>query len=144
MCQHIQIFLPNRPGEFYKVAKLFGDNNINIIGYHLASQGDVCVLQLMCVPHDKAFCVAREQYRTYCSQRKVIVVRIANSPGQLFKILEVLSEKSFNIANSYQIGGKLNNALVIIELLKEDDFHICKNLLKNEGIDVLETVEDEV
>lgn len=142
MCQHITLILPNRPGEFYKAAKLLGENKVNIIGYHLTSEGIHGLLQLLCVPHDQAFSILKAKYKGYCSKREIIIVRIPNTPGQLYRVLFILQEKCLNLPNSYQFSTSGGNAFAVLELNGEEDTKKAKDLLTGAELKLINDISE--
>jgi hypothetical protein len=93
---------------------------------------------MLCHPHDKAFNALYEKYKRYCCERDVIIIRLPNSAGQLFRVLELLRDHCINLTYSYQAGGQKGYALVVFELQNQDKTTETKLELKKAGFDLLE------
>src|ERR1700683_4990005 len=141
MCRHITLLLPNRPGEFFKVAKTLGDAGVNIIGFHLASERLSGILQLICDDQKKGYQVLRAHYKYYCTEREVLAIKLRNEPGQLSKALELLQQRSINLANAYQFDVRGGNVVVILEFESPESLDDARDLLSNQKFQLLAEVQ---
>lgn len=141
MCKHIVLLLPNMPGQFSQTSSILSENNVNILGYCLSSEGRPGVLYLLCSPHEKAFTVLKEEYSHYCSEHEVLVVEAENQAGTLEPILRILSENEINLPNSYQAASTRATALIVLEFGKEGDLEKARHLLCTENYKVLSDVD---
>jgi hypothetical protein len=133
MCKHITLLLPNRPGELFKVAERLGAAQINIIGFHVAADGRSSILQLVCDKPNTAFETLHAHYKYYCTQREVLAVRLRDQPGELSRVLEVLSDRALNLTNVYQLEGADGEALVILELASPVETEQAVEALMDKG-----------
>lgn len=138
MCTHISLLLPNRPGEFYKVAELLGQNEINVLGYKLTSQGNSGLLHILCSNANLAYNVLFQRYRYYCNSSSVLICPAAHEPGALLKVLAVLDEKELNVENSYQATNSDGKIIVVFELIDREQTGLAESYLRDSGVDVLE------
>lgn len=138
MCRHITILLPNRPGQFYKVASILSENKVNILGYALSSEGRPGVLYLFCHPHDLAHRVLSDVYSFYCTENEVLIVQVEHKPGSLKSILETIKNKKINLPNSYQGFTTDGNVFIVLEFDNLDNLHRAKEVLIENKFAVLE------
>ena len=142
MCKQITLLLPNRAGEFFNAAKLLGSNDINIIGFHLTSEGSFGLLQLLCDRHNDAFTALHSHYRFYCTERDVLIVELTNKPNELQRVLYLLYERDINLPNSYQINGIESKTYIVLEFGDEKELEASRTLFIEAGFMLIKKVKD--
>jgi hypothetical protein len=144
MLKHITLVLPNRYGEFYSVAQLLAESEINVIGHNLSSEGKTSILHLLCDPHDRAFKILSKVYRYYCAEKQIVTVQVEHKPGQLLSILRLLNEEQLNLHVSYQafreLGTDRQKVMLILEYLDASDAEKAREALKAASFDGVDSL----
>jgi hypothetical protein len=137
-CYHISVVLPNRPGELGRVSAVLSKGRVNILGHQLASQGNSSIVHLLCDPHQTAFEILKRQYRFYCNQKKVLVIRADHVPGELSRMLDCLAEQDLNLESSYQaiLFKRDMSILIVLELKDREATERAEEILIEAGFDV--------
>jgi hypothetical protein len=135
---HLSIFVENRPGKLEKITKVLADNGINIRAISVASAGEFGVVKLLVNEGDRAFAALREQNITV-SKRRILVILLPDSPGAMYDLLVVLSEKNINLEDCYGfVVERKKQAAVVIEAEK---YPLAEGVLKEKGYKLLSDQE---
>ncbi|HHU50707.1 MAG TPA: ACT domain-containing protein [Firmicutes bacterium] len=138
MAYHLSIFVENRPGKLEKITKVLADNGINIRAISVASAGEFGVVKLLVNEGDRAFAALREQNITV-SKRRILVILLPDSPGAMYDLLVVLSEKNINLEDCYGfVVERKKQAAVVIEAEK---YPLAEGVLKEKGYKLLSDQE---
>lgn len=142
MCKHISIFIPNRPGEFFRVVSVLGNQPqpINIVGFQLTTEGELGILKLLCSPHNLAFAVLQGHYRFYCAEKEVLVIQLVNKPNQLAPILGILNTHGINLLNSYTVISEASEPLVVLEFDSAEATKYAAERMREAGFAILRSV----
>ncbi|MGP1354565.1 MAG: hypothetical protein ACTS1Z_14710 [Parasphingopyxis sp.] len=138
MCDHISLLLPNRPGEFRRVTRVLQENQINILGYGLTSEGNTGILHVLCSDHDFAYRALFQEYRYYCNQAPVLICPVSHDPGQLHNVLQALYDNDLNVEMAYQAVDMTGQFLQIFQLADRARTESAQELLRASGVDVLQ------
>ena len=144
MCKHFILLLPNKPRQFHEVTTLLSQNDVNILGYGLSSEGRAGYLYLLCSPHDKAYCLLSEKYKFYFSEVTVQIAEVEHKPGTLASILKILAtaDPPINLPNSYQAISSSGKVLIVKEFNNLDESSRANRVLRDNGINILSSHPD--
>ncbi|MBX3727924.1 MAG: ACT domain-containing protein [Candidatus Sumerlaeia bacterium] len=136
--QQISIFLENRAGRLAAVARLLGDEGINIRALSLADTSDFGILRLIVDRPDAAQQALRREQFTY-STTDVVAVEIPDVPGGLAGVLEVLQDGGVNVEYMYAFVEKANDRAVVV--FRFENLEGAASLLESAGVRVLTRAE---
>ncbi|MBR3223867.1 MAG: hypothetical protein IKF78_00915 [Atopobiaceae bacterium] len=112
MIDQLTVFLPNEPGTLAKMAKVLGDNNIQMHALMVADTADFGIVRIICdTPKRASQALADKGYRAATTQ--VAAFDVENVPGGLAKILRKLSDVQLNVEYAYcaSIGSRTVDVL---------------------------------
>ncbi len=115
MIKQISLFAENKPGRLANIANKFKEAGINIRAFTIAEAGDFGIIRMVVDNPDMAHSVLHDSGFTV-SETSVLGVEMADVPGQLAMIAEVLSEKGINIDYAYAFVTKTEKAFLIIRV----------------------------
>jgi hypothetical protein len=132
--KQISVFLENRTGRLAEVTGLLAREGINIRALSLAELPDVGVLRI--IVNDRARCLqVLRSHQLVAQETDVIAVEIADSPGGLHRIVEVLDREQINVEYMYTFVNK--NGDSAIGVLKIDEAAAAARALERNGIAIL-------
>ena len=132
--EQISVFLENKAGRLAEVAKILGDNGINIRALSLADTTDFGILRLIVNDRAKAKAVLKEAGFTV-GITEVIAVEIEDRPGGLARVLQVLADNGINVEYMYAFVEKSGNKAVLI--FKFENLDRAIEVLQKAGITIL-------
>ena len=114
--KQISVFLENRPGALAEFTRILEKSNMNLRALSLAESEDCGIVRVMVDDPYKTIRILKgEGY--ICSVTKVIAVEIADKPGSLVKMLNVLGDNNVNLEYSYAfLAKKANSAFMILRV----------------------------
>ncbi len=119
--KQISVFLENKCGRLSAVTKLLAHTGVNIRALSIADTSDFGILRLIVDKPDTAYTVLKENGFTV-SMTEVIAVEMADSPGGLAGVLEIMDRENINLEYLYAfIGQTGHEALNIFRVEKIDD-----------------------
>ncbi|MBN2373148.1 ACT domain-containing protein [bacterium] len=133
----ISIFLENKSGRLSDVARILGENNINIRALSLADTTDFGILRLIVNDTEKADRLLKENGFTV-GKTEVVAVEVEDRPGGLARILEILNKDDINVEYMYAFVERSRNNAVIIFRFDDKCTDRAIKLLNKSGIIVLE------
>lgn len=136
--EQISVFLENKAGRLAEVAKILGDNDVNIRALSLADTTDFGILRLIVNNTDKAKKVLGENGFTV-KITEVIAVEVDDRPGGLAQILLPLAEANINVEYMYAFVEKSKNKAVLI--FKFEDLDKAIEVLTKNGVTILKNEE---
>ena len=110
MAQDYTVMLPNRPGVLANLSTTIGKAGINIEGVSGTQYQDKVVLHLLFDKGPEAQALLSKNKIVVMSSREVLVVDIADKPGELGKITQKMANAEVNIDFVYLAT---NNRLVL-------------------------------
>lgn len=126
----LAVFLENRSGRLCEFAKVLYQAGINIKGMYIADTTDYGILRVITDNNDKAIKVLRKNgFNT--ATVELIGFRVADKPGEMHKVLKLLSEHSIDISYLYsysELGS--NQAAILIKV--EDNDMVARILHEND------------
>lgn len=136
--EQISVFLENKAGRLLEVAKILGDNGVNIRALSLADTTDFGILRLIVNDNEKAKKVLKENGFTV-KVTHVIAVEVDDKPGGLASILNPLAEEGINVEYMYAFVEKSKNKAVLV--FKFEDLDRAIEILKKNNIKILTNEE---
>jgi hypothetical protein len=134
----ISVFLENKPGQLRMVCQLLADANINILTLSLADTRQFGILHIITPEWEHALTVFK-QAGFIASMNEVLAVEVADRPGGLVQILDVIEETGLNVEYMYAFtfGDKGKAALIF----RFDNPDVAIPKLKAGGINIIGKVE---
>jgi hypothetical protein len=129
--KQISIFLENRPGQLRDITASLGKQDINIRAITVAETADYGIIRLIVEEPDKAMALLKEQ-EFLAVLSDVVAVAVADQPGGLSKILDLMLDAGINIEYMYSVFGKTEGEAFMI--FKVNDTQKFKDLLQANGI----------
>lgn len=132
--EQISIFLENRAGRLEEVTRVLAENDISIRALSLADTSDFGILRLIVSDHEKAKKALKDIGFTV-GRTSVVAVEVADKPGGLYAILNILSRGGINVEYMYafvQQNGA--NAVLIFRFDRTDQ---AIEVLNEAGIPVI-------
>lgn len=111
--QQISIFLENRAGRLSAVVGLIGKAGINIRALTLADTSDFGILRLIVDRPEDAQKVLKENNCTF-NVTEVVAIEIADKPGGLAEVLDILSGRNVNVEYMYAFVEKVGTGAIVI------------------------------
>lgn len=112
----ISIFLENKSGRLAEVTKALADAQVNIRALSLAETIDYGVLRLIVnKPHEAKSALTKAGFTV--TETEVIAVEMADEPGSLANVVELVTKHGLNIEYLYAFVEKRGgNAVVIFRI----------------------------
>ena len=118
--KQISVFLENRPGALAEFTKILEMSSIDLRALSLAESEDFGIVRVIVDDPYKTIRILKEE-GYICSVTKVIAVEIADKPGSLEKMLNVLGDNNVNLEYSYAfLAKKANSAFMILRVADND------------------------
>jgi hypothetical protein len=114
--KQISVFLENKKGRLAEVTQVLSKERINIRALSLADTADFGVLRIIVNNPEK--CLGVLKSNGFVAQvTEVIAVEVADEPGGLARILEVLDGENVNVEYMYAyVEKRRDNAIVICKI----------------------------
>lgn len=121
------VFMPNRPGALARLAKLFSEAKVNIVGIASEVRDDSGLVRIALDGEgDHSAILSRAGFASV--ETKLLSIEVADQPGQLAEIARILGEGGINITTVYGTAfGQTSRILIAVEktdkalkLLQED------------------------
>lgn len=125
-------FLVNKPGVLAQITTRIAKARLNIIAMTLVDSSEHGVLRFVCDDAAKA----REVLGTthdHWTETDVLVMTLANEPGALASVAELLAEAHINISYGYTSGGAPGGRTTCV--FKVADMKKAMKLLEKTGKD---------
>ena len=125
LTKQLSIFLENKRGRFTEVAKLLGEENINMTAFTVSENSDFGILRLIVTETERALMVLLDN-KYAVTEADVICLHCPNQPGALGKVMDYITKAGVFIEYMYAFSEG-ESAHVII---RPDDLDLCVNVLK--------------
>lgn len=137
--KQISVFLENRPGCLFEMTKALADSNIDMRGLSLAETSDFGIVRLIVDDVDGTAKVLKDS-GFVSSLTDVLAVSVANVPGGLSRVLEVLHDADINVEYMYAILGnkRSENAYMIFRV---NDNEKASSVLNDAGVKLVDQSE---
>lgn len=132
--KQISIFLENRQGRLYDVAKKLADAGINIRALNIAETDDFGVLRLVVDKHDEAVSTLKAA-GFVANTTEIVAVEIPDSPGGLAHVLKTVSAEGMNVEYMYGFLEKRSEQAIMVLRFEDPDKALVA--IKKGGIRVI-------
>jgi len=100
----LTVYIDNRQGTLSALTRFLAKHGINIYGLTLADTEGHGYARLVVDDTEKARQLVEDSGELVAA-RDVLLIRIANEPGELARLLELLAAHNLNIEYGYSAGG---------------------------------------
>ena len=128
--QQISVFVENKQGKLVETVKTLADNDINIRAMSIADTKDFGILRLITSDNAKTKEVLSND--TVVNTTEVIAVKMADRPGALYKVIDILSKAGINI--EYMYAFTASDALGAYVVFRVDDVPQAQELIDKNGL----------
>jgi hypothetical protein len=134
MASQVTVFAENKPGRISRIARILGDNGINIRAITISDMGDYGLINIIAHdPEKTAQVLHAEGYSV--SSKYVIAILMEDRPGGLADITEYLQDRDINVANAYGFILQQEDRAVLI--LEVDDYREAEEVIREGGFHTL-------
>ena len=109
----ISVFLENRAGSLSKLTKVLSENNIDLRAINIAETADYGILRLIVNDSQKASEILLNE-GFILKLTPVIAVAIADHPGGLNELLEILAHEDIDVKYMYSLFETVRDATYMI------------------------------
>ena len=131
--QQISVFVENKQGKLVETIKKMADNGINIRAMSIADTKDFGILRMITSDNAKTKEVLSDN--TVVNTTEVIAVKMADVPGVLYKVMDILSSAGVNIEYLYAFTA--SDALGAYVVFRVDDVPHAQKLMDDNGMQSL-------
>ncbi len=124
--KELVVKLTNQPGEAHTVAKLLGENGINIVAVAVIASGETANVHLVVSDPDAGEKLLKEK-GYHLTSGEVLVLELLHSPGELARLTGLLADHDVNITLLYGSGAKGHEAQLVLGV---DDLAKAKEALE--------------
>ena len=100
--QQISVFVESKPGHLSRVVDAFTEANVSVLGYSASDTGDYGIVRFVVDDPDRALQVLRNM-NCAATKTSVLCLRLEDKPGELARVLKVLSSCGINVQYSYSL-----------------------------------------
>ncbi len=133
--KQISAFVENKPGQLAKFTEILNNHGIDMRALSLAETEDFGIVRVITDDSYKTACVLKEEGYIF-SITQVLAVEIPDTPGGLFKVLDILKEKEINVDYMYAFTARKQDVAYMIFRVADND--AAADVLKKNGIQMLE------
>lgn len=134
MAEQLSVFVDNRPGRLNAITGILRDHGINIRAMTIADHRDYGVAKLLVNDPYLAHRVLMEQGFA-AALKPVLAIAIADRPGGLHELLEILAARQINVLDAY--GFVIAPGEQAVWCMEVDDPFEATRLLATHGRRVL-------
>ena len=131
--QQISVFVENKQGKLVETIKKMADNGINIRAMSIADTKNFGILRMITSDNAKTKEVLSDN--TVVNTTDVIAVKMADTPGALYKVMDILSSAGVNIEYLYAFTA--SDALGAYVVFRVDDVPHAQKLMDDNGMQSL-------
>lgn len=134
MIKQMAVFIENRKGRLLELTKTLGDAGIDLVTLSIADTKDFGILRCITSDNDKAEKVLKAAGFTVTST-ELFGAEVADEPGGLAKILEILNDNDINVEYLYSYARKVTaNAVILFKVTDEEK---AIRVLKENNVKIL-------
>ena len=134
MAEQLSVFVDNRPGRLNAITGVLRDHGINIRAMTIADHRDYGVAKLLVNDPRLAQRVLMEQGFA-AALKPVLALVIADQPGGLHELLEILAARQINVLDAY--GFVVTPGQRAVWCMEVDDPAEATRLLPTHGLHLL-------
>jgi hypothetical protein len=134
----LSVFLENRPGQLSIPCRALAKANINIITLSLADTQQFGILRLILRDWERARQVL-EDAGCVVNITEVLAIEIADRPGGMAEVLEIIEQASLNIEYMYAFTVRRGDKAIVV--FRFDNPDAAVTALQSNGINVVGSVE---
>jgi len=127
----IAVYLENREGRVRDVSKVLADAGVNILAMLVADTQEFGILRAITDDNAKAVAALKDAGFN-CAETELIGFEVADKPGEMYKVLDILGRADININYLYSFTRSSKKCAVI--LIKVDDNKKAAEVLRAQGI----------
>ena len=131
--QQISVFVENKQGKLVETVKTLAENDINIRAMSIADTKDFGILRMITSDNAKTKEVLSDD--TVVNTTEVIAVKMADRPGSLYQVIDILSKAGVNI--EYMYAFTASDALGAYVVFRVDDVPQAQQLMVDNGLQSL-------
>ncbi len=136
--QQLSVFVENRSGRVAEVTRLLGVHSINILAISLADTHDFGIVRLIVSDVNQATRILRDNHFTvHCSP--VLAVEIEDRPGELSKLLTLVSDEGFNLGYLYGFVDRSGDKALLF--FRFEKMELATQILETNGYQIVNEEE---
>jgi len=136
--KQLSVFLENRAGRLAYVTNVLADAGVNLLALSLADTSDFGILRLIVDDVDAAV-RALKNHDIICMVNEVMAVEVADEPGGLARVLNVLTDAGVNIEYMYAFSQRQTGRAALI--FRFDDPDNASKALQDADINIFAHVD---
>jgi len=134
----LSIFLENKPGRLSKPCKALKEAGINILTLSLADTHQFGILRMIVREWEKAKEVL-DQAGCVVNVSEVVAIEVADRPGGLAEVLEVIEKGGINLEYMYAFTFRSGDKAILVFRFEDPDAAI--ELLKSSNVHLVAEVD---
>jgi hypothetical protein len=136
--KQISVFLENKKGRLAQLTKILKENNIDISAISVADTANFGIIRMIVSRYSDAMRVIKDAGYTV-NTTDVLAVEVADSPGGLHQVLEILSQNDISVEYLYSFVRRPSERALILFKIRGIDEAI--GVLNHNGINILSPEE---
>lgn len=141
MVPELSIFVSRKADDFDKALEALAAADVNILTFSVDHAAPYTIMRIICSEPTRAYQELLARSFVFDSTQ-VFALKLANRPGELKRVLDVLHRAEVRIEYGYQTMCEATQEAVVI--LKTNDIVGAKQVLDEAGIEDLEKLPFEV
>lgn len=134
LIKQISVFVENRKGRLYSLAKALSDNGIDLKALSISDTAEFGILRCIVNDPEKALKIVKDAGFT-ASVTEVLGIEVEDNPGGLTQVLKILQDNEIGIEYLYSFVGTMSDNALIIFHVNETEKAFEK--LKDSGLKIL-------
>lgn len=126
----ISVFLESRPGHMRRILDRFSEADVNVRGYCASDTGDYGIVRFVVDDPELALQTLVDA-GVAAKRSEVLCVKLADEPGELARVFDVISDCGINVLYSYSLISTYI-ALCVEDITKAED------LLREQPVEFVE------
>ena len=112
--KQFSVFMPNKPGALSRLAALFAEKNVNILGIASEVRDDSGLVRIA-LANDQDASTILSQAGFSSVETHILSVEVDDVPGQMLRVSDALAEGKINITTVYgtSVSGEKTSRLLI-------------------------------